>query len=80
MDSVTEENIAKIMKERDSKISELDQLKSMTEKQIWLNELSALRKEYIKMTTEYVNSESVKPKQKGVVVKSKTTAKVNKAK
>jgi DNA topoisomerase-2 len=80
MDSVTEENIAKIMKERDSKISELDQLKSMTEKQIWLNELSALRKEYIKMTTENVNSESVKPKQKGVVVKSKTTAKVNKAK
>jgi DNA topoisomerase-2 len=51
MDSVTEENIAKIMKERDLKQSELLALKATTEKQLWLNELALLRAEYLKMIT-----------------------------
>jgi DNA topoisomerase-2 len=46
MDSVTEENIAKIINERDRKLDELATLKGSSEKQIWLNELALLRKEY----------------------------------
>jgi len=53
MDSVTEENVAKIMKERDLKQSELQQLKGTSEKQLWLNELAKLRTEYIKMIDEF---------------------------
>ena len=49
MDSVTEENIAKIISERDRKLSELATLKGTTEKQIWLNELNVLRKEYTRL-------------------------------
>ena len=65
MDSVTEENVAKIMKERDSKTSELLELKSTTEKQVWLNELAVLRKEYIDAFTKV----AVVAKPVGVVVK-----------
>jgi DNA topoisomerase-2 len=54
MDSVTEENIEKIMKERDLKARELQQLKGTTENQIWLNELALLRAEYVKMLTVVV--------------------------
>jgi DNA topoisomerase-2 len=49
MDSVTEENIAKIINERDRKLDELAVLKGTSEKQIWLNELNVLRKEYVKV-------------------------------
>ena len=49
MDSVTEENIAKIMAERDAKNAALNKLKSTTETQLWLNELAELRAEYNKM-------------------------------
>ena len=48
MDSVTEENVAKIMAERDRKNAELLTLKQTTEKQLWLNELAVLRAEYVK--------------------------------
>ena len=48
MDSVTEENVTKIMSERDRKLSELNLLKTTEEKDIWLNELSILKSEYIK--------------------------------
>ena len=62
MDSVTEENVAKIMTERDRKNGELETLKSITEKQIWLNELDVLRKEYMKMVTEKEKEEQLKEK------------------
>jgi len=47
MDSVTEENIKKIMQERDRKNAELLSLKNTSETQLWLNELAVLRKEYM---------------------------------
>ncbi len=47
MDSVTEENVEKIMKERDSKLAELEELKATSEEAMWLSELAALRKEYM---------------------------------
>ena len=49
MDSVTAENIEKIMAERDRKNAELASLKSTTETQLWLNELAVLRAEYVKL-------------------------------
>jgi DNA topoisomerase-2 len=48
MDSVTAENIEKIMQERDRKNMELQTLKSTSETQLWLNELAVLRAEYVK--------------------------------
>jgi len=77
MDSVTEENIAKIIKERDTKLDELSILKGTSEKQLWLNELSVLRKEYLTML-EKLNTVDGKPtsvtsgkKQKTFIVKAK---------
>ena len=46
MDSVTEENVERIMKEKDTKLSELERLKATTEEQIWLQEIGALRDAY----------------------------------
>ena len=47
MDSVTEENVERIIKEKERKISELETLKGTTEPQLWLNELDSLKKEYM---------------------------------
>jgi DNA topoisomerase-2 len=69
MDSVTEENIAKIMQERDRKNGELETLKSTTEIQLWLNELALLRAEYVKTTTAANAAGTVKPKKIGVIKK-----------
>ena len=69
MDSVTEENIAKIITERDRKNDELGALKCTDVKEIWLNELGVLRKEYIKIVNDkekeeqqYTLSSSMKKK------------------
>ena len=49
MDSVTEENVDKIMSERDDKMKELERLLNTTEKEMWLKELATLRIEYLKI-------------------------------
>ena len=78
MDSVTAENIEKIMQERDRKNSELQTLKQTTETQLWLNELAVLRAEYIKTlasattdkpTANAVGANAVKAKKIGVIKK-----------
>ena len=46
MDSVTEENVERIMKEKESKLKELNTLKSTSEQQIWLQEIGELREAY----------------------------------
>jgi DNA topoisomerase-2 len=46
MDSVTEENVERIMKEKESKLNELNSLKATTEQQIWLQEIVTLRDAY----------------------------------
>ena len=48
MDSVTTENVEKIMKERAETEAELAALKATTLEQIWLNELAHLEQEYVK--------------------------------
>ena len=46
MDSVTEENVEKILKERDNKNAEVNILKGTSENQLWLNELDTFMKNY----------------------------------
>ena len=46
MDSVTEENVEKILKERDNKNEEVNILKGTSENQLWLNELDTFMKNY----------------------------------
>ena len=81
MDSVTAENIEKIMQERDRKNAELQTLKQTTETQLWLNELAVLRAEYTKtlasanavganaVGANAVGANVVKPKKIGVIKK-----------
>ena len=47
MDSVTEENVEKIMKDKAVKEAELDKLKKTTINQMWLLELEKLKEQYI---------------------------------
>ena len=68
MDSVTEENIAKIMAERDRKNEELAALKATSETQIWLNELATLRKEYVKLVEWRKADLLVAPKKKTTTI------------
>ena len=69
MDSVTEENAARIMQERDRKLAELATLRGTTEQDLWLNELAMLKTEYIKIKKGLDNI--VDKKQKIVVSKKK---------
>ena len=52
MDSVTEENVAKIMNERDKKAGELEAIKSKPIVVMWEEELVSLESEYLKYRTE----------------------------
>jgi DNA topoisomerase-2 len=47
MDSVTEENIDKLNKEHEKKQNELENVKSTSKHQMWLNELETLKSEYM---------------------------------
>ena len=52
MDSVTEENVERLLKERDDKQAELDVVKSTTINKMWLNELDILKEHYIEYKEE----------------------------
>ena len=52
MDSVTEENVAKVLKEHGDKAVELEVVKSRTIQQMWSGELDALSLEYAKYREE----------------------------
>ena len=72
MDSVTEENATKIMAERDRKQVELVELKGTSEQDLWLNELTILKTEYIKyMKQKNPVVATEKSKIKTVVTKKK---------
>ena len=66
MDSVTEENITKIMNDRASKSNELSRIKNLSEKDSWLSELQDLECQYMKYkkTRELKNSSVSKKKKK----------------
>ena len=46
MDSVTEENVASIMKDKENAVKELERLKKTSLEKMWLSELDTLEKEY----------------------------------
>jgi DNA topoisomerase-2 len=69
MDSVTEENVAKINQERDKKLMELDTLKKTSEKQLWLNELATLKIEYNNYIESTRQTSDIVVKKKVKVVK-----------
>ena len=47
MDSVTDENVAKLFAEHAQKQLELDTVKTTTDRQMWSSELDKLRNEYV---------------------------------
>lgn len=52
MDSVTEENVESLEKERKQKADELELVKNKPVRQMWLDELEVLEKEYVKYREE----------------------------
>jgi DNA topoisomerase-2 len=71
MDSVTEENVEKIMSERDRKNKELEILSTTTEREIWLKELETLRGEYVKIREKLQKEEKNNELSSSSNVKSK---------
>jgi len=53
MDSVTSENVDKIMKEFDDKSSELEYYRKTTEKEFWMTELKEFKDEHVKHLKRY---------------------------
>jgi DNA topoisomerase-2 len=80
MDSVTEENVEKLNKEKFEKTKELHIVKTTTVQQMWLNELDVLTKQYIEYKDErmkQMNGEETKKKTNAkVVVKRKPIKKM----
>ena len=59
MDSVTEENVLKIMTDKEQKLVEVNVLRATTEQHLWLNELDELKSEYLRHANS--RAESNKP-------------------
>jgi DNA topoisomerase-2 len=69
MDSVTEENVDRLLKEKGNKESELETIKKTTINQMWLSELEALRTNYLEYKeerTRLMNGEESSKKKKVV--------------
>ena len=62
MDSVTEENVARLNKEHADKVAELEYVKTTTTSQMWLKELDVLEKEYNKYREARENADKVSRK------------------
>lgn len=73
MDSVTEENASRILKERDTKQTELSDVRNKKERDMWRDELLELRKMYQDYRTKRVSSQTS-------VTTKKTTQKKQKKK
>ncbi len=74
IDSVEEENVHKLLAERDKKEKELDVIKKKTVEQMWTDEVSALEKEYVKyqeVRKSKLFGDAVKVKTKKVIKKKK---------
>jgi DNA topoisomerase-2 len=80
MDSVTEENVDKLLKDKGNKEFELETIKNTTINKMWITELDNLREQYIDYKTErtrLVSGEDVKKKK--VVSKGTIKKTVNKS-
>jgi DNA topoisomerase-2 len=70
MDSVTEENVEKILKDRDNKNKELEILINKTEDMIWFEELTKLREMYLTFKDKMNISQTQSKKKKKLKVKN----------
>ena len=80
MDSVTEENVEKIFKERENKATELEVIKNTSANQMWTKELRVLKEEYTAYIEErerlMMGDDEIKITKKKVVVKNPLFKKV----
>ena len=80
MDSVTEENVDKLLKDKGNKETELDKIKNTTINKMWILELDNLREQYIEYKEERARLMRGEDKKKKVVSKGtvkKTVKKTN---
>jgi hypothetical protein len=70
MDMVTAENVEQLNSEKNKKMEELELLEKTSEKQIWLSELSELKKQYLEYRKER-NSDGVVVIKKKLILKKK---------
>jgi len=68
MDSVTDENVEKLLRDRDETVRELEILRGTTLEQMWLRELNTLE-------TKYEQYKKIRENLQSVVPKKTTTAK-----
>jgi DNA topoisomerase-2 len=74
IDSVEEENVHKLLAEKEKKEKELDIIKKKTVEQMWTDEINALEKEYVKyqeVRKSKLFGDAVKVKTKKVIKKKK---------
>ena len=76
MDSVTEENVEKLLKDKGNKEVELEQIKNTTINKMWINELNQLREQYLEYKEERARLMSGEEKKKKVVSKGTSVKKV----
>ena len=74
MDSVTEENVDRLLKEKGNKEAELEIIKKTTINQMWLSELEALRANYLEYKEERTRLMNGDAAAKKKVVSNKATA------
>ena len=73
MDSVSEENVEKLVNEHEAKLDELERIKSTTIEQMWLSELDILENEYREYQKDRAQAQLGETK---VLKKTKTVTKV----
>ena len=76
MDSVTEENVDKLLNDKGNKEAELEQIKNTTINKMWITELNQLRELYIEYKEDRARLMSGEEKKKKVVSKGTTVKKV----
>jgi DNA topoisomerase-2 len=69
MDSVTNENVEKLRKERDETMKELEVLRQTTLEQMWMRELETLEEKYVQYKKLRENLQNVVPKKPKVAPK-----------
>jgi DNA topoisomerase-2 len=75
MDSVTEESVEKLLKDKGNKEVELDNVKKTTINKMWISELDQLKVHYIEYKEERARLMSGEEKKKKVVSKTNTVKK-----
>jgi len=75
MDSVTEESVEKLLKDKGNKEVELENIKKTTINKMWISELDHLRVQYLEYKEERARLMSGEEKKKKVVSKASTSIK-----